>query len=133
MAASKHEQLVELLSQLGDRAIAEKHARYIHAAVLGLSRGYDIGRDQGGFYARPRRTKPEGPAKELRDLAAAARKAIRGRISREDWMDEWAAQPSSVWRFCKPFLMDAKTRSLDKTKLLGNYAAPGLRCGRSET
>jgi hypothetical protein len=126
MAASKHEQLVELLSQLGDRAVAEKHARRIHAAVPALSRGYDIGRDQGGFYARPRHTKPEGPAKELHHLAAAARKAIRGEISREDWMDEWAAQPRSVWRFCKPLLMNPKTRSLDKAKMLGNYSAPGF-------
>jgi hypothetical protein len=65
MAASTHERLVELLAKLGDRAVAEKHARHIHAAVLALSRGYDIGRDQGGFYARPRRTKPEGLLKNF--------------------------------------------------------------------
>jgi hypothetical protein len=122
--ASIHEQLVELLSQLGDRAIAEKEARRIHAAMLALSRGHDIGQDENGFYARPRRTKPAGPAKEIRDLAATARKAIRGKISREDWMREWAAQPRSVWRACRPFLAEPETRSLDTAKLLGNFSAP---------
>src|ERR1700726_3947941 len=54
---SIHEQLVELLSRLGDRAIAEKEARHIHAAMLAVSRGHDIGRDDTGFYARQRHTK----------------------------------------------------------------------------
>ena len=69
---SIHEQLVELLRRLGDRAIAEKEARHIHAAMLAVSRGHDIGRDDAGFYARQRHTKLVGPAKELRDLAATA-------------------------------------------------------------
>ena len=84
MTKSVHEQLVELLSQLGDRVVAEDEACKIQAAMLALYRGFDIGRDANGFYARPRRSKPAGPAKELRDLAAAARKVIRGKISRED-------------------------------------------------
>src|SRR5712672_4250554 len=116
MAGSIHEQLIELLSQLGDRTVAEKQARHIHAVMLAaLSRGHDIGEDAGGFYARPRHTKPAGPAKELRDLARTARKAIGGKISREDWMREWAAQPRSVWRACRPFLLERRTRSLDRT------------------
>jgi hypothetical protein len=48
---STHEQLVDLLAQLGDRAVAEKEARRVHAAMLALSRGHDIGQDVGGFYA----------------------------------------------------------------------------------
>src|ERR1700682_5818230 len=124
--ASIHEQLVELLSKLGDRAIAEKEARRIHAAMLALSRGHDIGQDDNGFYARPRRAKPAGPAREIRDLAATARKAIRGKIGREDWMREWAAQPRSLWRACRPFLLESGTRSLDQAKLLGRFSAPGF-------
>jgi hypothetical protein len=122
MAASIHGQLVELLSQLGDRAVAEKEARHIHAAMIAYSQGYDIGRNADGFYARPRRANPAGPSKEMRDLAAAARKAIRGKISREDWMDFWAAQPRSIWRACRPFLLMPETRSLDREKLLGNFS-----------
>jgi hypothetical protein len=121
---STHEQLVDLLAQLGDRAVAEKEACRIHAAMLALSRGHDIGQDDSGFYARPRYTKPVGLAKEIRDLAATARKAIRGKISREDWMREWAAQPPSVWRTCRSFLLEPGTRSLDRAKLLGNFSAP---------
>jgi hypothetical protein len=123
---SIHEQLVKLLTQLGDRTVAKKEARRIHAAMLALPQGQDIGQDETGFYARPRHTKPEGPAKQLRDLAATARKAIRGKISREDWMREWAAQPRSVWRACRPFLLKPGTRSLDRSKLLGNFSAPGF-------
>jgi hypothetical protein len=125
MTKSVHEQLVELLSQLGDRVVAEEEACKVHAAMLALNRGYDIGRDANGFYARPRRSKPAGPAKELRDLAAAARKAIRGRISREDWLDKWAANHHSNWRACRPSLLVSETRSLDPEKLLG-FSAPGV-------
>lgn len=42
---------------------ADIEARRIHAAILGLYRGRDIGQDDEGFYARPRLTKPAGPAK----------------------------------------------------------------------
>jgi hypothetical protein len=45
MAGSIHKQLVELLSQLGDRTVAEEQAHHVHAAMLALNRGYDIGRD----------------------------------------------------------------------------------------
>jgi hypothetical protein len=131
--ASIHEQLVELLSKLGNRAVAKKQARYVHAVMLAaLSRGHDIGEDASGFYARPRHTKPAGPAKELRDLASTARKAIRGKISREDWMREWAAQPRSIWRACRPFLLEPGTRSFDRTKLLGNFSAPDDQDGRND-
>jgi hypothetical protein len=127
MAGSTHERLVKLLARLGDRAVAEKQARHIHAAMLAaLSRGHDIGQEADGFYARPRHTKPAGPAKELRDLARTARKAIRGKISREDWMREWAAQPRSVWQACRPLLLDRGTRSLNRAKLLGSFSAPGF-------
>jgi len=120
--ASVHEQLVELLCQLGDRSIAEPWARKIHAVMIANTQGYDIGRNaEEGFYARPRRAKPVGPAKQLRDLAAIARKAVRRKISTEDWMDAWAAQPRSVWRVCKPFLLVPGTPSLDPTRLLGNF------------
>jgi hypothetical protein len=125
MAASIHQQLVELLGQLGDRAVAEKHARHIHAAVLAASRGHDIGHDDTGYYARPRREKSAGLAKELRDLASMARKAIRGKISREDWIREWAARPPSVWRACRPFLLERESRALDSSKLLG-FSARGF-------
>jgi len=123
--ASLHD-LIELLGQLGDRTIAEREARKIHAAIRALARGYDIGKDADGFYARLRRTKPAGPARELRDLAAAARKALRGKISREDWMDRWAAQPGSISRACRPFFLLPGTRSMDPEKLLGNFSTPGF-------
>jgi hypothetical protein len=126
MAKSIHEQLVELLTQLGDRAVAKKEARNIHATMLALNRGYHIGRDANGFYARPQRTTPAGPAKEFRDLAAAARKAKSGKMSREDWMDKWVAHHRSYWRACRPFLLVPGIRSLDREKLLGNFSAPGI-------
>jgi hypothetical protein len=85
-----------------------------------------------GFYARPRRTKPAGPAKEFRDLASTARKAIRGKISREDWMREWAAQPRSIGRACRPFLLEPGTRSFDRTKLLGYFSAPDDQDGSND-
>jgi hypothetical protein len=125
MTKTIHEQLVELLSQLGDRTIAEKEALNIHAAMIALNRGYDIGRNAKGFYARPRRTKPLGPAKEFLDLAAAARKAIRGKMSREDWIDKWAANDRTYWRACRPFLLAPGTRTLDREKLLA-FSAPGV-------
>jgi hypothetical protein len=124
--SSKHQQLVELLSRLGDRAIANEWAIHIHSAIYGLYRGYDIGRDDNGFYARPRLTSPAGPAKELRDLAASARKALRGKISREDWMRTWAAQPQYISRACRPFLLLPETRSFDEAKLCGSFSAPGF-------
>jgi len=123
MVGSIHEQLVGLLCQLGDSALAEKHARHIHAAVLAASRGHDIGQDETGYYARPRHAKSLGPAKEFRDLASLARKTIRGKISREDWAREWAARPPAVWRACRPFLLERGSRSLDKTKLV-SFSAP---------
>jgi hypothetical protein len=122
----KHDELVKLLSKLGDPIVAEREARRVHAAILQLYRGRDIGRDDQGFYARPRLTKSVGPAKEMRDLAAAARKAIRGRISREDWMRIWAAQPSSISAACTAFLFLPAERTLDKDKLLGSFSAPGF-------
>ena len=125
MVGSLHKRLVEVLSPLGDRAVAEKHARYIHAAVLTASRGHDIGQDDIGYYARPRHAKSLGPAKEFRDLASLARKAIRGKISREDWAREWAARPPAVWGACRPFLLEHGSRSLDRTKLIG-FSAPGF-------
>lgn len=124
--ASKHQQLVELLSCLGDRAIARQWAIHIHTAMYGLYRGYDIGRADNVFYARPRLTKSVGPAKELRDLTVSARKAVRGKISREDWMRKWAAQPQYISRACRPFLLLPGTRSFDEAKFCGSFSAPGF-------
>lgn len=123
---SKHQQLVELLSDLGKRAIAEKQAIHIHTALLGLYRGRDIGRHDTGFYAQPRLTKSVGPAKELRDLAASARKALRGKIGLEDWARKWAAQPQYISSACRPFLLLPGTRSFDEAKLFGSFSAPGF-------
>ena len=50
---------------------------------------------------RDRTFKVLGPAKELRDSAALARKAIRGKISREEWTEN-GQQPTSVWRVFRP-------------------------------
>jgi hypothetical protein len=41
-------------------------------------------------------------------------------------MREWAEQPRSVWRACRPLLLESETRSLDRAKLLGNFSAPGF-------
>ncbi|MET4296686.1 hypothetical protein ABIB06_007477 [Bradyrhizobium sp. LB8.2] len=125
MAGSIHDQLVKALSELGARALAEKHAVYVHAVVLAASRGHDIGEDETGYYARPRRAKSPGPAKEFRDLASLARKTIRGKISQQDWAREWAARPPAIWRACRPFLLESGRRSLDRTKLIG-FSAPGF-------
>lgn len=125
MAESVHERLVEVLSQLGNRAVAKKHAVHIHAAVIATSRGHNIGRDESDYYARPKYAKSVGPAKEFRDLASLARRAIRGKISKEDWIWEWAARPPAVRRACRPFLLKGESRSLDQTKLLG-FSAPGF-------
>lgn len=125
MAESVHEQLVEALCKLGSRAAAKKQAVQIHAAVIAAARGHDIGQDETGYFARPRRATSSGPAKDFRDLSRLARKAIRGKISQEDWAAEWAARPPIVWRACRPFLLEPGRRSLDKTKLLG-FSAPGF-------
>jgi hypothetical protein len=125
MVGSAREQLVDLLAKLGDRAVAERHARHIHAAVLAASRGHDIGKDETGYFARPRRAKPKGPAKDFRDLSALAKKAIRGKITLQDWAKEWAASPPTVWRACRPALLVPRSRSLDRTKLIG-FSAPGF-------
>lgn len=116
--------LVELLAALGERTVAEREARNIHAAILSLGRGYEIGKDRAGFYARPRRARPEGPARALRDLAAAARKAINGKNDVETWMEVWAAQSVEVGRLCRPALL--KSGRLDPAKLLGHFSAPGF-------
>jgi hypothetical protein len=93
------------LDGAADPALIEKHTTAISGAMLHVlaarrSHGFDIGRDADGFYARPRAT-TVGPAKELRDLAAACRKALRGKINREEWAAKWAALPDrarSLWR-----------------------------------
>ena len=76
-------------------AVIEQHADLIHAAMLDLiaarrARGFDIGHDDGGAYARPR-SSTVGPARELRDLRRICRKAIAGKISAQDWTTAWAA------------------------------------------
>jgi hypothetical protein len=93
--------------------------------MLGLARGHEIGRDAEGFFARPRNT-TKGPAKELRDLTATARKAMKGAIGTEEWMDAWAAQPRATWRICRPSLFVPGTRTMDQGKLLGTYSASGF-------
>jgi hypothetical protein len=126
MAGSIHEQLVEILSRLGDRALAKEHAVHIHTAVIAANRGYDIGQDETGYYARPRREKPQGPVKDFRVLASLARKAIGGKISMEEWAREWVARAfTAVWRLCRPFLLERGHRTLDATKLFG-FSAPGF-------
>lgn len=125
MGGSVHDQLIEVLANYGDRDLAAKHARRIHAAVLAASRGHDIGQDETGYYARAQHSKSLGPSKEFRDLARLARKAVRGKISQEDWTREWAARPPSVWRACRPFLLKRGSRKLDRKKLLG-FSAPGF-------
>src|SRR4029079_18575987 len=59
--------LIAALSQLGDPAVAERQAQTIYSVMLKLlasyaSRGHNIGRDAGGFFARPR-TATAGPAR----------------------------------------------------------------------
>jgi|SRR4051794_40220313 hypothetical protein len=124
MSGSIHEQLVEVLAKLGDRDVAEKHARLIRAAVLAASRGHNIGHEDAGYYARAQRPKSLGPTKELRDLARLASKAIRGKLSQEDWIREWAARPPSVWRACRPFLLErgSRTRSNQTTRFLSTHS-----------
>jgi hypothetical protein len=124
-ARTLHGELLELLARWGDRTIAEEQAPKIHAAMLMLARGQDIGREADtGYFARPRRSS-QGPAKDLRDLASAARRSIKGAIDTEEWFEAWAAQPRSTWKLCRPSLLLPGTRNFDPDKLLGHYRAPG--------
>src|SRR5579864_2253273 len=87
--------LIAALTRLGDLAAAEQRARIIYPIICEVvlqkyARGHDIGRDAGVFYARPRTT-TACPARELRDIAGAAKRAVAGRYDIEDWVTAWAA------------------------------------------
>jgi hypothetical protein len=128
MPSIRGEQLVAALSRLGDAGEAERQAKLINPLMFdvvmqGITRGHDIGRDLEGFYAR-RKTSPKGPARELRDLAAAGRKAVGGKLDVEDWIMAWAAAPARITRLWKPpFIQTKKGRTLDHRKLLG-FSSP---------
>jgi hypothetical protein len=111
-----------------DAAVIEHHAGLILAAMLDLiaayrARGFEIGRDDGGFYARPKK-KTKGLARELPALAAKCRKAVAGKISREDWTSIWAAQPERIKALWKPTLIEtADGRTIDSNELALGFTA----------
>jgi hypothetical protein len=128
---SKRERLVGALSRLGDKEEAEQQAVSISARFLDVVSmnaniyGRDIGRDDSGFYARPRKV-TRGPRRALRDLVAAARKAVAGRIDDEGWITRWAAAPASIQQLWRPTLIQSKRgRTLDRHQLLG-FSSPKL-------
>ncbi len=97
----------------------------LHAGCA-LPRPLDIGQGAGDFYARPRYTKPAMPRQKFRAiLPVLLRKAIRGKISREDYgCVRWAAQPRSVWRTCRPFLLDLERDPWTGQNYSARFAAP---------
>jgi hypothetical protein len=97
-----------------DAAEIEKHASLILAAMLDhitaeRARGFDIGQDSSGFYARPR-SSTAGMARELRDLRLICIRAIVGKISYEEWTAAWAAVPERTKRW-KPRLIETKQQA----------------------
>ena len=123
--------LAALTSLGGDPAVAEKHAQIIHMRMINFvtqrhSRGHDLGRDAEGFYARPRK-ETAGPARELRDIVGKARKAVAGRLDKEEWIDAWTALPERtkrLWRM--PLIRTPEGRTVDRDKLAGGFSAPGF-------
>jgi hypothetical protein len=115
-----------------DAAVIEKYAVLIHGAMLNYiaaqrARGFDIGHDADGFYARPK-TKTAGPTRELTELAAKGRKAIAGKISGEDWTACWAAQPERIKALWKPTLIDtAQGRTIDLDTVALGFEADGFQ------
>jgi hypothetical protein len=112
--------------------VIEHHAQIIHVAMLDLivarrARGFDIGRDDSGAYARPR-SKITGPARELRDLRPMCRKAVAGKLSAQDWTTTWAAQPVRIRRLVwKPLLVETpEGRSIDRSTLAMGFEAEGF-------
>jgi hypothetical protein len=114
-----------------DPVLIERHATLIHGAMLGLlaayrARGFDIGRDSAGYYARPK-TSTAGPARELAELAAKCRKAAAGKIGREAWATIWAAQPERIKALWKPKLIKtAEGRTIDRRTLALGFKAEGF-------
>lgn len=98
--ASRSQRLAATLHRLrdgADVALIDKHTDAINGAMLAVlsdrrARGFDIGEDEGGFYARPR-SNTAGMRRELRDLIGKCRKAVGGKISVKDWAVIWAALP----------------------------------------
>ena len=123
------------LQRLGGDAnpvLIKKHAGLIHGAMLDLivayrARGFEIGRgDDGGFYAQPK-TSTAGPARELTELAAKCRKAVAGKISREDWTTLWAAQPERIKRLWKLTLIKTRAgrRRINRRTIAAGFEAEG--------
>ncbi|APG06978.1 hypothetical protein BKD09_01430 [Bradyrhizobium japonicum] len=121
-----HRNLVELLSEFGDRGIAEQEALNLRAAMLAQSDGYLLSEGEDGLRAEPQQPRSGSVGKDLRRLATVARRTRRGQISRKDWAHTWAAQSRSVRRACRPYLLREGSRSLDPGKLLPNIYADGV-------
>jgi hypothetical protein len=116
--------LIAALSRLGVPDVARRHALLIHPLMLAVvadkqARGHDVGRDDhGAFYARPRKT-TVGLERELRDLEAAARKAVASKLDPERWINAWAAMPTRTQsRLWKRLLKEVVARAF-------SYSAPG--------
>jgi hypothetical protein len=133
-AAPKRAQLIAAVSRVvgnGDPAVVAREAAniYWHMNILRLpARGSDIGRDVDGFYARPRAA-TVGPARELRDLAGKARKAVKGNLDKEDWIAAWAALPTRTQTllWTPRLIQTPKGRTLDSRDISGSYSAPGFQ------
>lgn len=91
-------QLIAALRDLGgDPAEAELiHRDMLNVAVEATGEGYEIGSDVV-YYARPRKKKAAGPARDLRDLLRVARKAkARNLRIDEDWITAWTRLPAKT-------------------------------------
>jgi hypothetical protein len=122
ITALQQSRLVADLGKLGDPVVAAEQASSIVAAMRALqlrsSGGYDIGRDVGGFYARPREAEVRHE-RELNALAAIARKAVAGKADVEEWIDAWVALPASTSRRIDvvPHISKKNSRSVDPRKI----------------
>jgi len=100
------------------------HPAMLEVLVESTSRGHEIGSFGTAFYARAR-TKPRGPARDLRDLQRAACKAITRALSPDpDWIDAWARIPAKTRR-----LIQLPKRVLTKDGRAIDYmgfSAPGF-------
>lgn len=112
--------------------LIEHHAPRVHSAMLDVlaahqARGHDIGHDNNGTaFARPR-SSTAGPARELRDLRLICRKAITGKISREDWTTAWAAQPDRIRSVWRPSLVETpEGRTIDRSTLAMGFETEGF-------
>ncbi|WP_299721022.1 hypothetical protein [Tardiphaga sp.] len=105
--------------------MAAEQAIIICVAMLALARGHDIGKDSHGYFARPRK-RAYGPARQLRDIARMAKKAIAGKkVDSKKWRTAWVALSLAVRQVWKPLVKTNRGWRLDRSTIL-TYRSPGF-------